>query len=166
MEGLLMCSRIENETGQASVEAALLLPVLLILLGLIAQPTVLFYNRCVMTAAAAEGCRMLATRTMDDASARAYVVRKLAAVPKADLFHCGGDAGWEIEFAGGAGETASVRIRNRAKLLPLLGISAGLMGSIQGDGTVEQEVSASGDTWPGWAAGAVSDPASLAAEWE
>lgn len=50
-----------SESGQSTVEAAVLLPVLFVVFGLLLQPAILLYNRCIMNAAAAEGCRLVAT---------------------------------------------------------------------------------------------------------
>ena len=44
------------ESGQATVEAAFLLPVLFVGLLLLMQPGILLYDRLVMQAAASEGC--------------------------------------------------------------------------------------------------------------
>ena len=41
-----------NQRGQASVESALLLPTILLLLALLMQPACLLYTRCVMEGAA------------------------------------------------------------------------------------------------------------------
>jgi hypothetical protein len=98
-----MFSCIDNVRGQAAVEAAFLLPVFLLVLGLMLEPALLFYNRCVMNAAAAEGCRMLETNAADEASAKAFVLRRLAAIPNADAFHCGGKDAWDIELSGAEG---------------------------------------------------------------
>lgn len=63
-----MCFR--SESGQATLEAAFLLPVLLVVFGVFLQPMLLLYDRCVMQTAAAETCRMLATSTQDEQAAR------------------------------------------------------------------------------------------------
>lgn len=95
-----------NERGQASVEAVFLLPVLLVVIGLMLEPSILFYNRCVMCNAAAEGCRMLETNSSDEQSAKAFVARRLRAVPNVDVFHCGGSK-WNVELvdSGGTGRS-------------------------------------------------------------
>lgn len=54
-----------SETGQSTIEAAVLFPVLLVMFGLLLQPAVLLYNRCIMTAAATEGCRLVATSMVE-----------------------------------------------------------------------------------------------------
>ena len=45
------------------MEAAVLIPVLFTALLLLLQPGILLYDRMVMQGAAAEGCRLLATKT-------------------------------------------------------------------------------------------------------
>lgn len=161
-----MFSCIDNERGQAAVEAAFLLPVFLLVLGLMLEPALLFYNRCVMNAAAAEGCRMLETNAADEASAKAFVLRRLAAIPNADAFHYGGKDAWDIELSGAEGGDVQIKIVNRVRPLPLLGISAGLVAQRQSDGTIKQQVQASAHLWPSWAVEAGADPASLAGEWK
>ena len=73
------------ESGQATVEAAFLLPVLFVGLLLLMQPGILLYDRLVMQAAASEGCRLLATKTAaagDMAeSCEAFVRHRLGAIP-------------------------------------------------------------------------------------
>ena len=80
-----------QESGQATVEAAFLIPVLLVALLLLMQPGILLYDRLVMNAAASEACRLLATKT-DAAgdmaeSCEAFVRRRLGAVPPVSCFH-------------------------------------------------------------------------------
>ena len=154
-----------GETGQATVEAAFLLPVLFLLLGLFVQPAFLLYNRCVMYAAAAESCRLVATASADEAALKAYVQRRLRAVPQLPVFHEGADAGWEIALSGGqTGGEVSVSIVNHARPLPLFGISAGLAGQMEGD-TVRQEVRVASHVVPQWAADAGTGPADWVGRW-
>lgn len=71
--------------GQATVEAALLIPALLISLLLLIQPGILLYTRMVMEGAAAEGCRVLATASSleeNTATVEDFVKRRLASVPQ------------------------------------------------------------------------------------
>lgn len=68
------------------MEAAFALPVLMVLLLLLIQPGIVLYDRMVMQAAAAEGCRLLATSTdslgaMDEAC-EAFVRHRLGSVPQ------------------------------------------------------------------------------------
>lgn len=161
------CTRAwRDERGQATVEAALLLPVLMTLMAMLAQPACLLYTRCVMQAAAAEGCRLVATSTRAAGAApqaqRSYVLRRLAAVPDAPIFHEGGEAGWEIELSGSTqAHAASVRIATTARPLPFVGMLAGLLGQGDGSGGVVLEVSVNHVTRPGWLEGGYDDWASI-----
>ena len=156
-----------DQRGQATVEAAFLIPVFLLVLGLLLQPALLLYTHCVMNAAAAEGCRMLETNAADTASAQAYIVRRLAAIPNADVFHCGGEAGWRVKVKG-SGSPGGVRVKivNRARPLPLFGIAAGLAAQRDKKGRVKQQVVVKSRLWPSWAAKSGADPSGLAGEWE
>ena len=141
-----------DERGQTVVEAAVALPVFLCILGLLLQPAVLVFNRCVMQEAASETCRVLATNTASEHSMRAFALRRLAAIPDIALFHEGGDSGWELVFTGSGSSDVSVKIRHKARPLPLFGVLAGLGG--QGDGkSVVQECEARSAIRPDWAAG-------------
>ena len=154
-----------EEHGQATVEAAFLLPVLFLVLGLFLQPAFLLYNRCVMYAAAAEGCRLVATASADEGALKAYVQRRLRAVPRLSAFHEGGDDAWEIALAGGqTGGEVSVSIVNHARPLPFFGIGAGLVGQMDGDG-VRQEVRVALHVVPQWVADAGSGPADWIGRW-
>ncbi|MBQ9069707.1 MAG: pilus assembly protein, partial [Eggerthellaceae bacterium] len=52
------------DRGQATVEAAFAIPVLFVLLLMLVQPGIVLYDRIIMRHAAAEGCRLLATRSV------------------------------------------------------------------------------------------------------
>lgn len=131
-------SPCSEESGQASVEAAALLPVTMLVLGMLLQPTLMLYTRAVMQQAAAEGARVLATRepggVADDEACRAYVRRRLSAVPDLGAFHVGGSDGWEIALSGDAsGGEVSVEVEGRMRPLPLVGVLAGLLGEVEGE---------------------------------
>lgn len=81
-----------NQRGQASVEAALLLPTILLLLALLMQPACLLYTRCVMEGAAVEVARLAAT-AREGLDVRPFALRRLAAVPEVSVFHVGGSRG-------------------------------------------------------------------------
>ena len=57
-----MRNALDNR-GQGSVEAAIAIPVMFLLLLLLIQPGIVLYDRLVMGNAAAEACRLLATAT-------------------------------------------------------------------------------------------------------
>ena len=108
-----------GERGQATVEAAYLIPVLFLCLLLLLQPGIILYDLVVMRAAAAEGCRVLATKTdatgVSDQACKAYVKRRLAAIPPQDQFHIHeGGCSWEIVTEGDeTSEYVRVTITNK-----------------------------------------------------
>ena len=132
-------SGIADEAGQSTVEAAALLPVLMLLLGLLVQPVCACYTRSVMRHAAAETARVLATGK-DDAVARSFALRRLRAVPEAAPFHVGGESDWSVQLdRSGDGGTVSVRIGGHLRPLPLLGVAAYAMGTRDGVGLLMEE---------------------------
>jgi len=149
-----------------------MIPILFLLLLLLIQPAILLYNRVVMQNAAAEGCRLLSTRTevgkYDDEKYKGYVKRRLASIPPIDIFHAHvGPHTWEIELIGG--ETSSevtVRITNRLKPLPLLDLGASLLGLTDSNGYLVQKVEVTMPTQPGWVwANSKGGPADWASQW-
>ncbi len=155
MHGLL----IQQRQGQTTVEAAYLIPVLLVLLLLLLQPMILLYNRMVMENAAAEGCRLLATATSQGAYSHekyeGYIKRRLAAIPPVEIFHLhASNCSWEIMLEGDENSSeVSVRIINRLKPLPLLGWGADLLGMTDADHNLVQEVEVTLPTQPEWTQG-------------
>ncbi len=147
-------SSSSEESGQASVEAALLLPVLMICLALLTQPMCLLYTRAVMQSAAAEGCRLLATAqsgSAQDGELEQYVRRRLEAVPQADIFRAGD---WQIELSGDASSAqVGVAITGHARPLPLVGVVASLLGPLDAAGNVELKVEVSRPARPSWVEG-------------
>lgn len=132
-------SGIGDDAGQSTVEAAVLLPVLMLLLGLLVQPVCACYTRTVMRHAAAETARVLATGR-DDAVARSFALRRLRAVPEAAPFHVGGESDWSVHLArSDDGGTVSVRIGGHLRPLPLLGLATYAMGKRDGVGLLMEE---------------------------
>ena len=78
-----------GEEGQATVEAAVLIPTVMVVLALLLQPAMLLYTRAVMSGAAAEGARLATTATYDEAVflAGSFVKLMLCAVPDLACFH-------------------------------------------------------------------------------
>lgn len=143
-------------SGQASVEAAALLPALLFVVGMLVQPVCVGYTRMVMRSAAAEGVRLLTTNPSQD-DCRSYVVRRLRAVPNSSLFHAGGEESWEIEAsAPSGGGDATVSIAGCVRPLPVTGAFVRLMGSDAG-GEVLLRASASANLRPSWLEGSYGD---------
>lgn len=78
-----------------------------------------------------------------DEACRAFVLRRLQAVPNVSIFHEGGPLSWDIEFGHANGEGVSrVKIRGVAKPLPILGafVRAFAAGESQGNVAIEVEV--------------------------
>ena len=127
-----------EERAQATVEAAVLLPVFLTLLLLAVQPVCVLYARAVMESAAAETARLMVTAEGEtDESIRAFALRRLAAVPDISIFHAGGPLAWDIEMqtaSSGDGEVM-VCITGAITPLPVIGAFAHAFGAPQqGDG--------------------------------
>lgn len=159
MRRLAACttSLSSERAGQASVEAALFLPVLMLLLALLLQPAFALYTRCVMEQAASEGLRAVATSGASAASSQdacaAYVRRRLRAVPDVPAFHVGGEDGWQIECVGSSSMgQASVRVAGRLRPLPLVGLLGTVFGEVK-DGEVVLRVEVSENTRPDWLGG-------------
>ena len=113
--------------GQATVEAAFLLPVLCVLVLLLVQPGILLYDRMVMEGAAADACRLLATTSNSREGAqeqsRGLRAPRWAPVPQQDCFHVHGpQCTWDIRLEGDeASQSVRVSIATEARPLPLLG---------------------------------------------
>ena len=148
----------KDDSGQATVEAALVIPVLFVLMLLLLQPGIVLYDRLVMGNAAAEACRLLATSTDDygsmSASCEAFVRHRLAAVPQHDCFHVhDGSCSWSIELSGSEKTgSVSVRIGNELKPLPLFDAASRLLGVTNASGNLEIEEVVTMPTQPDWAA--------------
>ena len=149
---------LRNDSGQATVEAAFVIPVLFIVMLLLLQPGIVLYDRLVMGNAAAEACRLLATSTDSygaaAASCEAFVRHRLAAVPPHDCFHVHqGSCSWEIELTGNeSSDVVSVRIGNQLRPLPLFDAASKLLGLTNASGNLEIEEVVSMPTQPAWAA--------------
>ncbi len=157
---------VEDNSGQAVVEAAFALPVMLILMMMLVQPAIILYDRMIMQSAAAEGCRLLTTAQSGELEAcEAYILRRLGAVPEQDCFHVH-DTGcsWVVEMVGDSSASeVTVRISNELELLPLLGAGASALGAADNEGRVRIEVEASSPTQPSWVSG--SELGYASAEW-
>jgi len=147
---------ITGSGGQSTVEAAILLPLFFVLLLVVCQPVILLYNLTVMDNAAAEGCRLLSTKTAQGIYAQdkyeGYVKRRLAAIPPIDIFHAHtGAQAWDIGLVGDENATqVTVRITNKLKPLPLLGWGTQLLGMCDSEGYLTQEVERTQPTQPVW----------------
>ena len=116
----------------------MLLPVVFLGMLVSAQPAIALYDRLVMQSAAAEGCRVLETLAEgQEDTARAYVERRLQAVPQVDIFHVGS---WEIELSGAGqqDDEVSVKITHAFKPLPLVAVGLNVTGFADDSGMVVQ----------------------------
>ena len=143
--------------GQATVEAAFVIPVLFVALLLLLQPGIILYDRIVMNAAASEACRLLATKT-DAAgtmgeSCEAFVKHRLGAVPPVSCFHVHeGGCSWVVRFKGGEeSDVVSVTIENEARPLPFLDKGAALLGIVNERGNLVVRTTCSQPVQPSWA---------------
>lgn len=148
--------------AQSSVEAALLIPVFFTILLLALQPVCVFYTRSVMESAASGAARVLMTWDQSfepaDVGVKAYILRRLQAVPAISIFHDGGQADWEIELEGDeTSKTVQVKIAGRVRPLPVLGAFVGFMGSEQEDGSIRVEVELTVNNGPSWREGTYED---------
>ncbi|MEC4184667.1 TadE/TadG family type IV pilus assembly protein [Adlercreutzia sp. R21] len=145
--------RIRGDAGQTTVEAAFALPVLFLLVLLLVQPGIILYDRMVMQAAAAEGCRLLATGDGGEEACVAFVERRLGAVPQQDNFHVHSTGcTWEVRCEGGAAaDRSQVTVRTEVRPLPLLDVGATLLGLVNERGNIEVEVQVSVPTRAMWA---------------
>lgn len=142
--------------GQASVEAAFLLPTFLVLLLLALQPCCLLYTRAVMESAAAEGARLALTSETSDADVlEAYVQRRLGVVPNLAIFHEGDDLDWDIAIGRGvdSGGAVSVSIEGSVRPLPVLGAFVATWGTPDDAGNVKLKVEVAYTGRPSWLEG-------------
>lgn len=148
--------RSVKETGQGVVEAAFLLPVLLMGLLLLMQPSFLLYDRIVMASAASDACRLLATKTAAagdmSESCEAFVRHRLGAIPPISCFHLHeGACSWDITCEGDeTSEVVRVTIKNEVQPLPLIGAGSELLGIVNASGNFEVSVSVEQQTQPAW----------------
>lgn len=146
---------LDDCRGQATVEAAFLVPLLLIGLMMLIQPGIILYDRMVMGSAASEGCRLLVTMSATDGIDRyeEAVKRALASVPQQDNFHMHNPCSWEVVLEGGVGSRATVTIRNKVRPLPLFDWGAAALGILDSDGLMSIEVKSETSGWPDWVSG-------------
>ena len=148
--------KLSETKGQTTVEAAFLIPILLLLILLLVQPMILLYNRMVMENAAAEGCRLLVTATTigsySEDKYEGYIQRRLAAIPPVDIFHVhASGCTWVITMEGNEYTSeVTVSIENQVRPLPLIGWGASLLGLTNASNNFEQKVTVTMPTQPSW----------------
>ena len=139
------CSRISfpielgGQRGQSTVEAAVMLPLLMLLFALLVQPVCVLHTRMIMRHAAAETARVLMT-SEDEGTSRSFALRRLRAVPEASLFHVGGSEDWVIHMDRSAdGRHCEVSISGHARPLPFFGVVMRALGTVDGQGLLLEE---------------------------
>ncbi len=128
-----------------------MLGVVMLLFALLVQPVCVLYTKTVMSHAAAETLRVLAT-TRDVETARSFARRRLEAVVPASVFHVGGEGDWCVSVERSSTDEASVQIAGHVRPLPLMGALAALMGTSDREGIV-LEVRQSGHIRQTWLEG-------------
>ena len=147
----------DTRSGQMSVEAALLLPVVLTLIALLAQPACVLYSRAVMASTAGELARLAVTSRYSEEELRAFALRRLAAVPSLSIFHEGGASGWDVEVSGpDEGGRVEVALEGHVRPLPLFGALVSVLGTAR-DGSVVVRVETSGALRADWIGGDYGD---------
>ena len=145
-----------SSCGQATIEAALCIPVLFVALLMLVQPGIILYDRIVMRSAASDACRMLATRNdeagFDEQRYLDLVKRHLGAVPPSDLFHIHDpQCSWSISLSGDESDrSVSVSISNTLRLLPLFDAAGAWSGIADNAGCYTFSVSESATSQPSW----------------
>ena len=148
---------LSADVAQSSVETALLLPIAMGVIALLIQPACLLYTRIVMSEAACEALRVLATAEGSDAAGCERMVRRrLDSIPAIPVFRVGGSDAWDIDLMGMGTGKASVSIRGRVRSLPLLGAFAFLFGEMDGEEVI-LDVEARMDAKPEWLSGSYGD---------
>lgn len=155
-----------GEEGQGTVEAAFALPILFFVFALLLQPALLLYDRCVMQSAAAEACRLQATQSCGEGALKAFVERRLSALPSLDLFHAT-SCPWNVAVQGGGPSLpAVVSIEGHVRVLPLVGITAATMTEPAGDGCALMRSEVESSLSPAWLANEGGGPDEWIAQWD
>lgn len=112
--------------GQSCVEAAFLLPVLLVFLLLLLQPALMLYHALILENTCQEACRVLATCS-NDQDMRAldgFITHRLQALPACFAASDDADAqpDWSVTTQGNAAShEVGVTIEGYVRVLPLVG---------------------------------------------
>lgn len=152
---------LADDKGQATVEAAVMIPVIFIILLLLIEPGIILYDLCVMNNAASETCRVLAT--CDEANKQqvceSFAKRRLGAIPQQDNFHLhSSGCSYLIELEGSQdSEVVKVTVKNEVKALPILGFLSGALGMLNSNGCFEIKAESSLQTRPTWVKGSMKD---------
>lgn len=142
-----MLARLKNNEAQATVEAAIMIPVIFLLLLLLIQPGIYLYDLCIMNEAAAETCRVLSTSSDTEKAkiCESFAKRRLSAIPQQDNFHMhSGGCSYEISYEGSQeSNEVCVIIKNQLKPLPLVGFITNFVGLLNENDCLEIEARSS-----------------------
>lgn len=150
-----------NNKGQATVEAAIMIPVIFIILLLLIEPGILFYDYCVMNSAAAETCRVLSTQDNNNKQkvCEAFARRRLSAIPQQDNFHLHSTGcSYQIQLEGSQDSNeVSVKIINEVKPLPLIGFLSDVLGILNANKCFEINANCTQKQRPDWVKTSIKD---------
>lgn len=148
---LLISKKLSQVRGQATVEAAIVLPIVMTMILMLVQPAIFLYDLIVMNSAATETVRLLATNSGSSDNVDDYVRRRLSAIPQVDSFHIhGSECSYEIETWQADGDVCGVSIKNEFKPLPLLDVGLRAMNCLNSRGNVLIEVKKEMRMQPEW----------------
>ncbi len=139
-----------SEVGQASVEAAFILPIILLCIGLSIQPLLYMYTKSICLEACEEGVRY-ATSENNNAHVERFVRRRLRAVPPSELFHSEGEDDWDVEVVRSR-SSVTVSVQGKMKPIPLLGLPSAIILPHEGKNLIIK-VEAQGVVSPSWREG-------------
>ena len=138
-------ARVGKDTcGQATVEAAFLIPIMCVLLLILLQPALLMLDRLVIEMTINDVYRFVLTSNTcphfsgEYSEAEQYALKRLEAIPDVSILHVGD---WDIDVTGDEmTDSAYVSISHRLSPLPLIGAGLRFIGSLDGDGLLTQSV--------------------------
>lgn len=147
--------KIRKNNAQATVEAAIMIPVIFLILLLLIQPAILLYDLCVMNSASAETCRVLGTcnEVEKQKVCEPFAKRRLGAIPQQDNFHLHSTGCSYEVFLEGSQETPQVKvsIKNQIKPLPIIGFLSQIFGLLNSNGCFEITAQVEEQSKPAWA---------------
>lgn len=139
-----------SENGQASIEAAFILPIALLCIGLALQPLLYMYSKSLCHQAAEEGVRYAMSEENNSRTER-YILRRLSSIPSLPILHKGEEADWNIEIIR-ADNKVRISIMGHMAPLPLLGVPSKMFLPHDDDG-LKIKTEAEGPISPGWREG-------------
>ena len=148
--------------AQSTIEAAFLLPVVMLIFLLILQPICILYTKSIMESAVSGAIRILMTwdesREPAEVGIRSYILRRLHAVPEISLFHEGGEQDWNIEINGSeTSKNVSITIMGHVRPIPLLKLPAKVFCRVSNDGCIELVSKIDIQNKPSWKEGTYHD---------